>query len=115
MPDPGVVKLGSIQQRVMTLADGRLTLTQVAARIGVKPASVGVAANALRGKGLQPIFARMQGQKAKTKPAKELTAALRGLPPHIAEWAANQIPADGTIADLVRGFIVDAYLEETGQ
>jgi DNA-binding transcriptional regulator LsrR (DeoR family) len=38
---------------------------------------------------------------------------LYGLPRPVATWLVSQIPADATLADVVRAIVVDAYDEET--
>lgn len=38
-----------------------------------------------------------------------------GLDPEIVRWVRGQIPEGGSVADVVRGIITDAYYDEKGE
>lgn len=44
-----------------------------------------------------------------------LTHMLCSMPPEQMHWVLEQVPEGSTLSDLLRSFIVDAYLGETGQ
>lgn len=43
-----------------------------------------------------------------------ITEVLRGMTPEQFLWVLDQVPKGGTLADIMRGIIVDAYEEEKG-
>lgn len=44
-----------------------------------------------------------------------ITEVLRGMTPEQFLWVLDQVPKGGTLADIMRGIIVDAYLEGEGK
>lgn len=57
--------------------------------------------------------ARHRGMlKAHPRPTNEFTALLLGLPKPVTDWLLAQVPPGGTMTDLLRAIIADAYTDE---
>lgn len=109
---------------VAKLADGTRTRREIAARLGVSVKAVDAARTRAAKHGVEIRFLKTRGKRhawevlcdrGELRIGRENIATLvRSLPEEIANWIAGQVPEGGTMTDVIRGIIVDAYHEEKG-
>ena len=101
-------------QKFMALADGTLTLREMAAVLGVTYYTVGNYMRVLRSLGYFPAAkdgrtVSQSQRKALTKGTRLSNPLLRELPDPIVTWLMGQVPPGAHVYDVVRAIITDAY------
>ena len=105
-------------QRFLALADGTLTLKELASILGVTYYTVGNYMRVLRSLGYFPkakdgrTVSQSQRKalaKGTSKAARRLSPVLCGLPDPIVTWLMGQVPPGAHVYDVVRAIITDAY------
>lgn len=105
--------------------DGTLTTIQIAEKFGISKMTVYSIQRNERDKGNHPIILRTPNGKKKTdRPLRVKTIShefiagggiiqlVASLDRPIQDWLIAQVPKDGTMSDLLRGLIIDAYTDE---
>ena len=113
-------ELSEKTKRILALADGTMTAAEIAAALGVTQNSVRGAVRNNRGYGgshsLKPVYT---GAAAYTrydggdfKCGGGMIEMFSGLAPDVQDWLVDQIPDGGTLVEVLRAIVVDAFAEE---
>lgn len=118
------MSLTEMQRNLIRTADGNLTRREVADITGQTMGAVAMMACDLRKRGYQISFRdpktyqRRSAVRARINAGGFETGARQiaeSLSANTAEWLINQIPEGGTLTDIIRAIINDAYAEDHHQ
>lgn len=100
-------ELTETQRAVLSLADGSLTVTQIAEAIGCHRGDVSRAVKKLRSGGHNPLVAGTAGQT--------ITALLCRLDAATRDHIIKSIPTGASVMDEIAARLVDSVQEEIGE
>ena len=118
-----------MREAVKSLATQGLTIQQMADRLGISFARVNHYRGLLMNAGeIKPAAARkprqvIAGEQARSQAGKMSVRLKHGtmgqlvkqMPPEHVAWLTTQIPDGGTLADVIRACIVDAYEDDLAE
>lgn len=108
MTRPIETALTPMQARVLRLADGTRSQSEIALMIGTTAGGVSSAVARMRGKGYVARFRRGN------QDVPRLDAVINTLPDDARAWLLAQVPDGATLADVLRAIVVDAFEDDRG-
>lgn len=115
-------ELSEKTKRILALADGTMTATEIAATLGVTQDAVRKVISRAVAHGDNYGFKKIyDGSSAYTKYSRGdwrcgggMIELVNSLEPDVQDWLVAQITNGSTMADIIRAIVVDAYNEERG-